>query len=82
MRTIDHILANTDWTIEAIFTSGEVRIFDVKPLLTCEAFEDLRDLNHFMKVHNRGYYIEWENEADLSSDTIYLEGTAKKRRAA
>jgi hypothetical protein len=26
-------------------------------------------------LHNGGYFVEWDNEADLSADPLYLEGT-------
>ncbi len=72
MRTIINVIPNDDWTLSLEFETGEKRVFDVKPLLDCEAFEELRDLSEFSKVKNSGYFVEWENEADLSSDTLYL----------
>jgi hypothetical protein len=50
------------------------RRYDVKPLLTCEAFAALSDIDAFKKIRNGGYFVEWESEADLSADTLYLEG--------
>jgi len=64
------IIPEADWTLCVVFVDGVQGVFDVNPYLTDEAFEDLRDINEFMKVHNGGYYIEWECGADLSADTL------------
>jgi hypothetical protein len=72
MRTIVAVVPSDDWTLSLEFETGEKKVFDVKPLLECEAFEELRDLKQFHKVKNGGYFVEWENEADLSADTLYL----------
>lgn len=75
MRIITAITANDDWTLDLVFDDGVKRRFDVKPLLASEAFSPLADINQFKSLRNGGYFIEWENEADLSADTLYLEGT-------
>jgi hypothetical protein len=79
MRTITNVHANNDWTLDVVFNDGAERRFDAKPLLQCEAFKALRDLNAFKAVRSGGYYVEWENEADLSADTLYLEGKSIKQ---
>jgi len=76
MRTITIIRANDDWTLDVAFNDGAERRFDVKPLLTYEAFKPLNNLKAFKAIRNGGYFVEWESEADLSADTLYLEGTS------
>jgi hypothetical protein len=49
---------------------GRVGIFDVKPYLNDEAFEELNDYSEFAKVLNGGYFVEWGCGADMSADTI------------
>ena len=78
MRTITTIRANDDWTLDVFFNDGAERRFDVKPLLELEAFSALKNIVMFKRVHNGGYFVEWGNEADLSADTLYLEGTSTK----
>jgi hypothetical protein len=70
---LDHIREiepKPDWSMHVVFTDGTKGVFDVNPYLNDEAFEGLRDINEFMKVHNGGYFIEWECGADLSGDTL------------
>jgi hypothetical protein len=78
MRTITDVRANDDWTLDVSFNDGAERHFDIKPLLTCEAFGPLQNLRIFKPVRNGGSFVEWENEADLSADTLYLEGVTTK----
>lgn len=59
-----------DWTLLIVADDGRTGVFDVKPYLSFEAFECLRDVSAFLKVMNGGYYVEWECGADLSADTI------------
>jgi hypothetical protein len=72
------IRANEDWTLDVSFNDGAERRYDVKPLLDCEAFAALRNVALFKAIRNGGYFVEWDNEADLSADTLYLEGTVIK----
>ena len=76
MLTIIQIVASKDWTLDVTFADGSRRIYDVKPLLESEAFEDLKDIGLFLRVRNGGYFVEWPTGADLSADTLCLEGTA------
>jgi hypothetical protein len=76
MRTITRVLASRDWTLDVTFADGSRRIFDVKPLLVTEAFEDLKDIGLFLQVRNGGFFVEWPTGADLSADTLCLEGVA------
>lgn len=59
-----------NYTLEIETDDGRVGKFDVSPYLELEAFVDLKDPVRFNKVSNGGYFVEWENGADLSADTI------------
>lgn len=74
MLTITQIVASKDWTLDVSFADGSRRIYDVKPLLNSEAFEELNDIALFLQIQNRGYFVEWPTGADLSADTLCLEG--------
>lgn len=78
MRKISSITTNDDWTLDTCFDNGELCRYDVKPLLDAEAFQGLQDLTMFKTARNGGYFVEWQNEADLSADTLYLEGSPVK----
>lgn len=74
MKNIVEIKANDDWTLDVSFDDGAQRRFDLKLLLENEAFLALQNIGLFKRVHNGGYFVEWNNEADLSADTLYFQG--------
>mgnify|MGYP000246919949 CR=1 FL=1 len=55
------------------FKNGEERTFDVTPYLDRGIFTNLKDPKLFATVRVVAGSIEWDNELDLSYDTIYLE---------
>ncbi len=64
-----------DWKLKVETDDGQTGVFDVRPYLAYEAFEELKDAAAFTKVANRGYFVEWECGADLSADTIFARMT-------
>jgi hypothetical protein len=73
MIRINNLKANEDYTLLINFENVETKLFDVKPYLNLEVFEELKDKKYFMAVGNFKYYIAWSNEQDLSCDTLYFE---------
>lgn len=75
MRIIDEIIVLKDHRLKVIFQSGETRIFDFKQFLNTEnVFSKLKDEHLFRNVKNRKYFAEWQDEIDISADTLFLEG--------
>jgi hypothetical protein len=70
MNSIGDIVPKPDMALHIVFIDGVEGIFDVRPYLADEAFEALKDPEEFMKLHNGGYFVEWECGADLSADTL------------
>lgn len=62
-----------DYTLLITFTSGEVKIFDMKPYLEIGIFRELKDLSLFNSVKPFLGSIQWKNGQDLCPDTLYLE---------
>ena len=62
-----------NYTVQVWFSNGEKGIFNVKPYLDKGIFQELKDLSKFHSVHTDGLSIEWNNQAALSPDTVYLE---------
>ena len=53
------------------FENGEIRQFDMNPLLETGIFRELKDLAIFNTVRVSFDTIEWENEADLDPEVLY-----------
>ena len=56
------------------FANGEQRQFDMKPYLGFEVFQALKDQKLFCTVTTFLGSVTWSNDADLSYDTLYMEG--------
>ena len=67
---ISNVSAKDNYLLEIILKDGNKGVFDVKPYLGLEAFSALKNPVAFSRVINGGYFVEWENGADLSADTI------------
>ena len=54
------------------FENGEKRQFDMKPLLDNGIFKDLKDLSMFRTVKISFDTIQWDNEADLDPEYLFI----------
>ncbi len=70
------VKALPDYVIEAEFANGEARRFDMQPYLDYPAFSLLKENGLFMRAHVEHGVVVWNDEIDLSPDTLYLRGAA------
>jgi hypothetical protein len=63
-----------NYQLRLVFNNGEEKIFDVKPYLTIGVFKELQNIGIFNSVRPFLGSILWENNVDLSPDTLYMEG--------
>ena len=63
-----------DFQIEAVFEDGEARRFDLTPYLDYPMFSPLREKALFARAHVEHGVVVWNDEIDLSPDTLYLRG--------
>ncbi len=62
-----------DYTLRLWFTNGEQGTLDMKPWLDRGVFRQLRDPAVFNSVRPFLGTIQWNNNADLCPDTVYLD---------
>lgn len=62
-----------EYKIEVEFTNGEVRVFDVSPLLNLPVYEPLKNRSYFERVFVEHGIVQWPNEIDISPDMLYLD---------
>lgn len=67
---ITEVIPQDDYVLYVKAEDGKTGFFDVKPYLNSEAFEPLKDKQLFVRLHNGGYFVEWDCGADISVDTI------------
>lgn len=70
------VLAIPDYSIVAEFETGDVRHFDVRPYLDFPAYAALKEPGLFMCAHVEHGTVVWNEDVDLSPDTLYLRGQA------
>jgi len=66
--------AYQETVLKVEFTDGSIRLFDVKPLLQYPAFAKLRDDTLFMQAQVQNGTVVWNEEIDISPDTLYWRG--------
>lgn len=74
---VSKVKALENMQLEVEFISGEIKIYDVKPLLDrFEVFKKLEDTQLFneVKVDMDGYGIIWDEEIDLACDELWHNG--------
>jgi hypothetical protein len=72
---VTKVKALPDYFIRAQFENGETRLFDMRPYLDYPAFSALKEERVFMRAHVEHGVVVWNDEVDLSPDTLYLRGT-------
>lgn len=73
MHKVIDVTANDDFTLDLKFNDGSVRKFDVKPYLEYGIFKELKDINYFKRIKIAFGTVQWQNEQDISPDTLYME---------
>ena len=71
---IKNVKALDNLILKIIFENEEVRYYDVKKLISeHKEFEILNDISLFnlVKVDSGGYGISWNDELDISCNTLY-----------
>ena len=80
-HTIKFIKPLENMILEAVFSNGEIRKYDMKVLIKeHEVFKKLenKELFNKVKVDIGGYGIIWNEDIDLSSEEIWVNGITIK----
>jgi hypothetical protein len=79
---VTEVRSLNNYHLHLTFENGEERIFDATPYLDRGIFNQLKDPNCFATARVVAGSIEWDNELDLSYDTLYLESQVFCRSTA
>lgn len=60
-----------DYKLDIVFANGECRLFDMRPYLVYPAFAPLMEDSLFAKAHVFNGTVTWNDEIDISPDTLY-----------
>jgi hypothetical protein len=62
-----------NYRLFVVFTNGEEKVFDLKPLLTYPVYENMKDEAYCAKAKVKNGIVVWDDETDLDPDRLYLE---------
>lgn len=62
-----------DYTLDLVFTNGESRRYDCRPLLDFGVFQELQDPAYFRQARVELGTVAWPHEQDICPDTLYLD---------
>ena len=69
--TVANVQPLPEYRLLVEYTSGEKRIFDVKPYIEGTWFGELSDPDVFQTVHPYGSTVEWEDGQDIAPHELY-----------
>jgi Protein of unknown function (DUF2442) len=70
---VKNVEAVADYLLELEFDNGEKGVFDMTPYLRYPVFQPLKDVSLFNKAHVTMGFVSWNDEIDMSPDTLYLD---------
>lgn len=73
--------ANDDFSLELKFNDGSVKRFDATSYLDYEVFQPLKNIDYFKRIKIAFGTVQWQDEQDISPDTLYLEGKDIKKES-
>jgi hypothetical protein len=74
MIKVIEAIANDDFSIDLRFSDGKRKRFDARPYLERGVFRKLKSSTAFKRIKIAYGTIQWEDEQDISPETLYLEG--------
>ena len=74
------IIANDDYTLTVFFNDDSTKTYDVKDRIFNRDnpdylwFKKLQDIDEFKKAEECGWAVRWDDETDISSYELYING--------
>jgi hypothetical protein len=72
MEAVVRVLPRENYQLEIEFSTGEVRLFDVRPYLDKGVFTQLRDRELFASAYVAFNTVCWPNDLDIAPETLYV----------
>lgn len=72
MEAVVRVVPRDDYQLEIEFSTGEVRLFDVRPYLDKGVFTQLRDPALFARAYVAFDTVCWPNDLDIAPETLYV----------
>ncbi|MSR88834.1 MAG: DUF2442 domain-containing protein [Candidatus Margulisbacteria bacterium] len=69
---VQSVVPKEDFTLELLFSNGEVKHFDMHAYLEIGVFRELKNLALFKTAKADHGTVQWVHEQELCPDTLYL----------
>ncbi len=76
--SLKEAIAKENYKIELVYDNGEKRIYDFSTDLEHPFYQELRDVERFLKLSIVQGGIEWESGQDFCPNTLYEKSTEIK----
>lgn len=67
------VKALENYSLELVFDNGQKGLFSMKPYLAYPVYQPLKDAAFFRKAKAIMGFVSWDDDIDMSPDTLYLE---------
>lgn len=74
METVTSVETLEDYRLKVVFSTGDIKLFDVKPYLDRGIFSRLRDAALFGQAYVAYDTVCWPGNLDISPDTLFDRG--------
>jgi hypothetical protein len=71
MESVTKVHARSDFQVELEFSTGETRVFDVRPYLDKGVFQRLKDISLFKQAYVAFDTVCWPGNIDIAPETLY-----------
>jgi len=68
---VKKVVPNDNYTLRITFDNEEQKVFDMRPLLDCGVFQELKNPEYFKEVKVLHGSIAWPHGQDICPDTLY-----------
>jgi hypothetical protein len=72
MESVVRVVPRENYQLEIEFSTGEVRLFDVRPYLDKGVFSQLKDRAFFARAYVAFDTVCWPNDLDIAPETLYV----------
>lgn len=76
MKTVTAVQTQPDYHLKVCFSTGDIRIFDVKPYLDRGVFSRLRDVGLFNQAYVAYDTVCWPGNLDIAPETLFFRGVS------
>lgn len=68
---IVNVIPQSDFILELVYANGELRRFDMKPLLEIKPWNRIAQPQLFMRARAEYGTVVWPGEIDIAPETLY-----------